>query len=86
MLEDQGDPWAFIVVFDRIFVLALLGIVYFRFGPPNTWGLVALFAVAIGLFVYTTPNRFGSCVGLVHGVLQRSRTAASEGENDVSSR
>jgi uncharacterized protein (DUF983 family) len=68
LLEDQGDPWAFVVLFDRVFVLALIGIVYFQFGPPTTWGLGALFAAITAVFVYTTPHRFGVCVALAYRV------------------
>lgn len=72
-LEDQGDAWAFLVMADRVFVLLLIGIVFFRFGPPTTWGLIALFAAITALFVYTTPHRFGCCIGLAYGVAQARR-------------
>ena len=78
ILEDEGDPWAFVVVFDRVFILLLVGVVYFRFGPPTTWGLAGLFGVVIGLFVYTTPHRFGGCLGLVYGVAQRRRSLGTD--------
>lgn len=86
VLEDQGDPWAFVIIFDRVFVLALIAIVYFRLGPPTTWGLVAVFTAIIGLFVYTTPHRFGFCVGLVHAIAGRRWLGSSSGPSDVSPR
>ena len=73
-------------MFDRIFVLALVGLVYFQLGPPTTWSLAAVFAAAIGFFVYTTPHRFGFCVGLAHGVALRWLEESSEGEDELSSR
>ena len=74
------------MVFDRVFVLALIEVVYFQVGPPTTWGLAAIFAGAIGIFVYTTPHRFGLCVGLVHGLAPRWQVTPEEGKDEVSSR
>jgi uncharacterized protein (DUF983 family) len=83
LLEDQGDPWAFVVLFDRLFVLALIGVIYFQIGPPTTWGLAAIFAFATAIFVYTTPHRFGCCIGLAYALRRRRGPGAA---TDVSPR
>jgi len=74
------------VVVDRIFVLGLIGVVYFQVGPPTTWSLVVIFGLAIALFVYTTPFRYGFCIGLVNGLAPRWRVVPAEEEDEASSR
>ena len=66
VLENEGDAWAFVILLDRVFVLLLLGLVFLRLGPPDTWALGAVFAALTGVFVYTTPHRFGVCLGMVY--------------------
>ncbi len=63
-LENQGDPWAFLVVVDRIFVLLLVVLLYFRWAPRSVGGMVALFGVLTAVFVVTTPYRFGLCLAI----------------------
>lgn len=71
-LSDPGDPWAFFVVVDRLFVLVLIVILYFRLAPRGLPALLVVFGVLFALFVLTTPHRLGLCVGLVQGLESRS--------------
>lgn len=73
VVEDEGDPWLFVILLDRIFVLVLLGFVYFRLGPPNSWFIASVFAAVIGVFVYTTPHRFGACLAFVYWLRERQQ-------------
>lgn len=66
LLENEGDPWAFVVLLDRIFVLVLLGVVYFKLGPPTHAALITVFASVIAVFILTTPNRFGCCLAIAY--------------------
>ncbi len=73
-LENQGDPWAFLVVVDRIFVLLLVVLIYFRWAPRSAVGLIVLFGVLTGAFVATTPHRFGLCLAIAWWVRRRGRS------------
>jgi hypothetical protein len=79
VLENEGDAWAFVILLDRVFVLLLLGLVFFRLGPPDTWALGAVFATLTGVFVYTTPHRFGACLGMVYWLRVRGGAVEAEG-------
>ena len=66
-LEDRGDPWAFLMVIDRVvFIFPLVVALYFGLHRVSVTGFVA-FGIALGvLFVLTTPNRYGVSVALVY--------------------
>ncbi len=74
MIENQGDPWAFVVIVDRIFVLFLVVLIYFRLAPQSTAAMVTLFGALTVFFVVTTPHRFGLCLALAW-LLRRTSSA-----------
>ena len=63
-LLNQGDPWAFLLVVDRVFLLVLIAIIYFKLWPKSLPGVLALFAAVIAAFITTMPHRYGLCVAL----------------------
>lgn len=68
-LHDQGDLWVYIIVVDRlVFILPLIGMLYFQFyNPYSVW--FVLFAVALlGTLFYTVPHRNAICLGLDYWV------------------
>jgi len=66
-LEDRGDPWAFLMIIDRVaFIFPLVVALYFGLHRASLASFIA-FGTALGtLFVATTPNRYGISVALVH--------------------
>ena len=77
-LINQGDPWAFLLVVDRFFLLALIVIIYFKLWPRSLSGVVAIFAVVIAAFVLTMPQRYGLCVALDYWTRTRWGDPADE--------
>ncbi len=64
LLKNQGDTWAFLLVFDRLFLLLPIIAIFFGVLPRDIPFLIVLFTIwGIG-FLKTTPNRYGLCVGL----------------------
>lgn len=63
-LLNQGDPWAFLLVVDRAFLLILIAIVYFKLWPRSLPAVLTLFGAVMALFVATMPNRYGLCIAL----------------------
>lgn len=63
-LVNQGDPWAFLLVVDRVFLLALIAIIYFKLWPRSLPAVLALFASVVAAFVATMPQRYGLCIAL----------------------
>jgi len=66
-LDDRGDPWAFLMIIDRVvFIFPLVVALYFGLHRASLVGFVVFgFALGIG-FLMTTPNRYGVSVALVH--------------------
>lgn len=66
-LEDRGDPWAFLLVIDRVaFIFPIVVALYFGLHLANPVGFV-VFGVALGVvFLLTSPNRYGLSVALVY--------------------
>ncbi len=64
IVQNQGDTWAFMVFFDRIFLLAPIVAIYFGFLPASLWGKVLIFASLGLIFLITTPHRYGAYVAL----------------------
>jgi uncharacterized protein (DUF983 family) len=66
-LEDRGDPWAFLMIIDRVaFIFPLVMALYFGLHRASLAGFI-VFGVALGVaFLATTPNRYGISVALVH--------------------
>ena len=66
-LEDRGDPWAFLLVIDRVaFIFPMVVALYFGLHLVNPLGFV-VFGVALGVvFLLTSPNRYGLSVALVY--------------------
>jgi len=63
-LLNQGDPWAFLLFVDRLFILLPVAAIYFGFLPESLAGKVVLFVLLAGLVIVTTPNRHGLCIAL----------------------
>src|SRR5262245_61163806 len=57
--RNQGDTWLFINVGDRLFIAALIVIIYFGLPRTHPWLSVFLFLVVTVAVVWTTPNRWG---------------------------
>lgn len=62
--RDPGDTWGFWVLFDRIFVLVPIVVLYFGFAPSARWAQVLFFILLIGALVATMPHRQGIAVAL----------------------
>lgn len=72
LLRRQGDLWAFLVVVDRVVIIApLIVAYYFGWLPEAVSALVALGAGAIALFIVTTPNRTGFCLAIDYATRRR---------------
>lgn len=66
-LEDRGDPWAFLMIIDRVaFIFPLVAALYFGLHRASLAGFVVFGAALGALFLATTPNRYGISVALVH--------------------
>lgn len=62
--RNHGDTWAFWLLGDRVFVVALLALIYFGF-RSYTWHIaVGVFLVFLIPLIWTMPNRMGVCIGL----------------------
>ena len=63
-LQDQGDLWAYLVVFDRaLFIFPMVIMIYFRlYIPDSSWFYVLVTALVVG-FLWTLPHRNGMCLG-----------------------
>ena len=77
-LINQGDPWAFLLVVDRLFLLVLIVIIYFKLWPRSLPAVIALFAMVIALFIATMPNRYGLCVAIDYWTRTRWGDPADE--------
>ena len=77
-LLNQGDPWAFLLVVDRVFLLVLIAIIYFKLWPKSLPAVIALFAAVIAVFVATMPHRYGLCVALDYWTRTRWGDPADE--------
>ena len=63
-LLNQGDPWAFLLVVDRLFLLVLIVIIYFKLWPRSLPGVIAVFTGVLAAFVATMPHRYGLCIAI----------------------
>jgi uncharacterized protein (DUF983 family) len=64
-LLNQGDPWAFLLVLDRVvFIFPPIVIIYFGLAAGSVTGTATLFALLVGSLIYTTPHRYGICIAL----------------------
>jgi uncharacterized protein (DUF983 family) len=64
-LRNQGDPWAFLMITDRLFFLIPpIAALFFGWLPRDVPSLLVLFGGLAVLFVATMPNRYGLCVAL----------------------
>lgn len=64
-LRNQGDPWAFLLITDRLFFLIPpIAALFFGWLPRDVPSLLILFGGLAGLFIATMPNRYGLCVAL----------------------
>ena len=62
---NSGDPWAFLLFIDRAAVVfPIVVAVYFGLFKLGLPVFLAFTASLVGLFVLTTPNRYGFCVAL----------------------
>ncbi len=66
-LEDRGDPWAFLLLIDRVtFIFPLVVALYFGLHRASL-PLFVVFGVVVGvLFLLTAANRYGASVALVY--------------------
>lgn len=64
-MHDQGDLWVYIIVVDRaVFILPLVGMLYFKlYNPYSIWFVLFAVLLVAGLF-YTVPHRNAICLGL----------------------
>lgn len=63
-LRNQGDPWAFLLFFDRFFLIPPIIAIYFGILPRN-FVMLSLIFIALGaVFFVTTPHRYGLCISL----------------------
>lgn len=77
-LLNQGDPWAFLLVVDRVFLIVLIAIVYFKLWPKSLPAVIALFAIVLAAFIATMPNRYGLCIALDYWTRTRWGDPADE--------
>ena len=77
-LLNQGDPWAFLLVVDRLFLLVLIAVIYFKLWPSSLAAVLAMFAAVIALFIATMPQRYGLCVALDYWTRTRWGDARDE--------
>lgn len=65
LLENQGDPWGFLIVVDRgVFIFPVVVALYLGLHTSSPWLFGALGAAVVAAFVATTPHRFGVCVAV----------------------
>lgn len=64
-MHDQGDLWVYIIVVDRaLFILPLIGMLYFKlYNPYSIWFVLFAVALIVSLFG-TVPHRNAICLGL----------------------
>jgi uncharacterized protein (DUF983 family) len=72
-LENEGDLWGYLVFVDRgLFILPLIGMIYFRSYFPNwIWLLVLGFILVIGM-IYTLPRRTGMSLAIDYLIRRKS--------------
>lgn len=64
-LENQGDPWFFQLLIDRaLFVLPIIAALFFGLHKASLPLFIGFCAVAVAIFFWTTPHRYGVCVAL----------------------
>lgn len=64
-LENQGDPWFFQLLIDRgLFILPVVAALFFRLHRTNVPLFIVFCLANVAVFFYTTPHRYGICVGL----------------------
>lgn len=62
---NPGDPWAFLLFIDRAAVVfPIVVAIYFGLFKLGLPVFLAFTAALVGVFVVTTPNRYGFCVAL----------------------
>lgn len=62
-LLDQGDPWIFLLLFDRgVFILPPIAVLYFGLLPRSLPLMILACAGLLGALIYTTPHRYGFSV------------------------
>jgi uncharacterized protein (DUF983 family) len=62
--RNRGDAWMFVNVADRLFIAALLAVVFFGTHRTHPRLTVLVFLVVGAVLVWTTPNRWGVCTAL----------------------
>jgi hypothetical protein len=66
-LEDRGDPWAFLMVIDRVaFIFPLVVGLFFGLHRVSLTAFIVCGVLLGVLFLWTAPNRYGVSVALVY--------------------
>lgn len=79
LLENYGDPWAFLLFIDRaLFVFPLIVGLYFGLHKYSLALFTGLSVVLVIFFILTTQNRYGCCVALDYLTRRKSEDVSGE--------